>query len=321
MSLEMRRPCLIRLTWLFGAALAFGGAGCTGGKDEGDKAAKSDKAAAGPNGGGGGKGGRPGRGGPVSVRTEKAAFAVSPRRITLVAPLLGRSQADVYPKVSGRLSAMLKKEGDTVKENELLFRVDRSDPGESFLTTPVLSPLSGWVGRWIVASVGEQVSPTTPVVTIVDDAALRATIFLPTAEWLAVSPATQASVAIGGQSRPGKVIAVARAADAASARGSVIIEVDNAQHEWRAGMIGRVTLELEPKRRMLVSAAALTITDTGAYVYVVKDQKAARLLVEYVVVDNDTVEITKGVDDGADVVVAGAKQLTEGAVVAVHNTH
>jgi RND family efflux transporter MFP subunit len=216
---------------------------------------------------------------------------------------------------------MLKKEGDTVKENELLFRVDRSDPGESFLTTPVLSPLSGWVGRWIVASVGEQVSPTTPVVTIVDDAALRATIFLPTAEWLAVSPATQASVAIGGQSRPGKVIAVARAADAASARGSVIIEVDNAQHEWRAGMIGRVTLELEPKRRMLVSAAALTITDTGAYVYVVKDQKAARLLVEYVVVDNDTVEITKGVDDGADVVVAGAKQLTEGAVVAVHNTH
>lgn len=290
--------------------------GCTGGKPGANS--KGDQAAAGgkPAGGRGGRGG-----GPVSVRTEKAAFAISPRQITLVAPLLGRIQADVYPKVTGRLSAILKQEGDAVKANELLFRVDRSDPGESFLTTPVLSPVNGWIGRWVVANVGEQVSPQTPVVTIVDDRALRATIFLPTTEWLAVNLSTTAHITIGKQKRDGKVIAVARAADAASARGSVIVEVDNADHTWRAGMISRVTLDLEPKKRMLVSAAALTITDSGAYIYVIKDNKAARKLVTFQVVDNDTLEILSGLEDGAEVVVAGAKQLTEGAAVVIHTAH
>jgi RND family efflux transporter MFP subunit len=218
------------------------------------------------------------------------------------------------------VSALLKPEGAPVREGETLFRVDRSDPGESFLTTPVVSPIKGWVGRWMVLNIGQQITPNDPVVTVVDDTALRATISLPVSEWLAMTEDTKVRVKVEEEIREARVISVARAGDTASARGTVVVEVPNEEHTWRAGMVGLVELDLQPRDRMMIPASALTITDQGAFVFVADGDKAKRLEVEFQVIDSDTVEITKGIADKAEVVVVGANLLSPDAPINVIET-
>lgn len=267
------------------------------------------------------RGGRKGevRDAVTSVRVVEVEAKVLPRTVSVISVLSGRKQADVHPKVAGRISYLGANEGAAVKAGEVLFRVDRSDPGESFLAAPVVSPISGWVGRWMVRTIGEQVSPQDPVVTVVDDAALRATVYLPANDWLHVSKDTPVRVILADAERRGKVITIARSADAASSRGSVVVEVDNMDHGWRAGLVARFAFDLDPQMRTLIPAQALTITDRGAYLFVAQEDIAKRRAVEFRVVSNDVVEVTKGLDAKSVVIVAGAANLSDGSQIKILN--
>lgn len=281
-------------------------AGAKGGKEP-------SKGAAGAGSRGGGRGG----GGPVAVRVQTAAVKTLPSNLSLITQLTGRKQADVYAKVLGRLSSIGKREGEAVKAGEVLFKVDRSDPGESFLSTPVVSPLTGWVGHWYVTSLGEQVTTQSPVVTIVDDEALRATVELPTREWLLVNKDTPVTVTVANDERPGKVLTIARSGDAASGRGSVTIEIANANRAWRSGMVARIRLGLDPKERIVIPATALIITDNGAFVYVVDGEAVRRAKVAFVLIDADQVEITEGLKNQEQVVVQGTNMLSDKAAIKI----
>lgn len=287
----------------------------------------------------GGKG--KGSGGPAAVRVANVTAKVLPASITVVAPLVGRQQIDVYSKVAGRVAAFGPKEGEAVKKDQLLLRVDRNDPGETFLSVPVLAPMSGWVGRWQVQSIGEAVTTQAPVATLVDDEALRAAVQLPAHEWLKVRRDTPVKVMVDDESRDGAVLTIARAADAVSGRGSVIVEVANGKHDWRAGLVARVTLGLEPKARLIIPASALFLTETGAHVFTVEPGPppaadappptegqpagpalvARRLSVKYKLVSNDEVEIVEGLASGDKLVTVGGNLLSPGAPVRVIEGH
>ena len=82
-------------------------------------------------------------------------------------------------------------------------------------------------------------------------------------------------------------------------------------------MIARVSIELDMRPRMILTAAALNITDEGSYVYVVKSDKAIRTNVTYRLLDNDTIEILSGLESGSNIVIAGGNLLTDGASVVI----
>lgn len=247
--------------------------------------------------------------GPVSVRVDPAESKVAPRQLAVIGLLAGRKQADVYSKVTGRLASIGPAEGEAVKQGQTLFRVERADPGESFLDAPVVSPLTGWIGRWKVQNAGEQVTPTDAVVTVLDDLALRVTAQLPSRDWLAVKKDTKVAVRLNGEERAGTVAGVAQSADPASGRGSVTVEIPNPKRDWRAGLYATLRFELDPKERLLVAANALVITDQGSYLYIADGDIARRLPVTYDVYDSDTVEIVSGLTAGARVISAGTNLL------------
>ncbi len=257
------------------------------------------------------RGGPDGGKGPVSVRVMEASLQTAARQITVDAPLFGVHQADVFSKVTGRVASIGPQEGAQVKAGDLLFRIDRNDAGESFLNMPTNSPISGWVGRWHVTTVGEQVTPTEPVVTIVDDRTLRVIAHLPTDDWTQVTPSTRVMASVLGQNRSAKVVSIARSADLGSGRGSVTVEIANPERDWRAGMYARLTFDLAPRPRMLLSSAALMITDQGAYVYEADGSEAKRTAVQFRIVDPDTVEIVEGLKPNAKIVIAGANLLSD----------
>ncbi len=253
----------------------------------------------------------------VSVRTLLIHAQTLPERVELVAVFSGQKQVDVFSRVTGRLARLGPEEGQYVKQGSVLFQVERNDAGDSYLTTPITSPISGWVGRWLVPSVGTQVSGQQPVVTIVDDEVLKTSVQLPTAQWLRIAPTTPVEVRVNQDSRPAKVIGIARAADPNASRGSVTIEINNANHRWKAGMVGLVSFALDVRLRLVLPATSLIITDQGSFVYLVRDGKAVRQPVQYSVIDNDQIEILDGLSDGAQVIIEGANQVADGLTVQV----
>ena len=69
--------------------------------------------------------------------------------------------------------------------------------------------------------------------------------------------------------------------------------------------------------RMLISSAALNITDQGTYVFIIENSTARKAPVKFALVDSDTVEILEGIEDGAALVVAGGNFVTDKAPVKV----
>lgn len=258
--------------------------------------------------------------GPVAVQVVAANEVVAPRVVDVIGALEGRSQADVYSKVVGRIERVELNEGDAVRAGQVLFRVDRSDPGESYLSVPIVSPISGWVGRWNI-SVGNQITTQDAVVTVVDDRALRAELELVVDDWLQVSPSTHISFSVGDQHRDGRVLSIARSADPISGRGKVIAEFQNSDRKWKSGMVGHARLELDPKKRMFLPTSAVTLTDAGPFVYLVDEGKAQRKKIAFELVNNDTIEVASGIQPGQDVVVSGANRLSEGAAVKIQEKH
>lgn len=289
------------------------------GAKQGESLPPKEEAVKGDSGpGGSGRGpGRSRSSGPVPVRVTTVERKVAPRLVDVTAPLVGQKQVDLYSKVTGRMTFMGAREGEPVQAGTILFRVDRSDPGESFLSVPTISPLSGWIGLWHVTNVGEQVTPAEPVVTVVDDRILRATASLPVDDWLEVQKDTQVTALFGSEERRARLVSIARAADRGTGRGSVTVELENANRDWRSGIFVRLRFAVTPKERILLSAGALTITDENAFIYSVEGEVARRTAVEFAVFDADTVEITKGLAAGTKVVTAGANLLGDKSPVRI----
>ena len=258
---------------------------------------------------------------PALVRVHQATRAVTPKVFRMVAVLAGRKQATVVSPYTGRMASFAGKEGDRVRRGETLFRVDRSDPGQTFLDAPVASPITGWIGSWGITTAGDSLTAGQPVAVVLDDDAVRVTLYLPSGDWNLVRRDSKATFEVDGQTRSAQVVSISRAADMASGQGYVLLEADNAAHTWKSGMVARVVLELDPRPRILIPAAALTITDQGAHVYLAGDGVATRRPVQFSLIDQDTVEVITGLSDLDRVVTDGANLLSDGAKIRVDAPH
>ena len=82
-------------------------------------------------------------------------------------------------------------------------------------------------------------------------------------------------------------------------------------------MVANVAFDLEPKKRLVIPAVALSITDQGNFVFVVKENKAKRTRVQFNVIDNDRIEILEGLNEQDQVITEGTSQVGDDADVKV----
>jgi multidrug efflux pump subunit AcrA (membrane-fusion protein) len=254
--------------------------------------------------------------GPLPV----SAVTVTERSVSddvrVVAPLVGREQSSVYSRVSGRVVAITKAEGDAVSAGTLLFRIERTEPGESFLLVPVTSPLTGWLGR-LLAATGQQISPQDPLAVVVDDRALRATLSLPQDLHARLTMNTVVTVEAPGSQKPARIVSIARSGDADAGRGTLTIEVDNKDTALKAGTVVTATLRLDERPRLVVPTAALRITESGSYVFVVDAGRAKRTEVKFSLLSSNDAWISEGLSSGQVIAWKGNNLLTDGSEVTV----
>ncbi|MBP3628953.1 MAG: hypothetical protein J6I95_05725, partial [Anaerotignum sp.] len=101
---------------------------------------------------------------------------------------------------------------------------------------------------------------------------------------------------------------------------TVKIELDNADGIIKAGMMAEVNFTAESAEDTIVLPRNSVITkDDETYVYVVKGGVAKKVMVELGIEAADTIEITKGLKDGDDVVTKGQTYISDGEEVNVVN--
>jgi multidrug efflux pump subunit AcrA (membrane-fusion protein) len=261
----------------------------------------------------------------ISVKTIKSQRTKRALPISSLGTLQGQKQVTIYSKVAGRITFLGPSEGEPVKTGSILVRVDRSDPGDSFVPTPITSPIDGWIGKWHITSLGTQVSNQDPLVTVVDDSVLKVPITLPINYWLQVTPETKVSVKALEESQGNaldpkvSISAISRIGDGISARGSVTLTIDNNSHQLKSGMLVKATFQLSPRMRLIVPASALSLTDQGHFIYKIKEDRAYRQQITFIPYDHDQVEILSGLEEDIEIITEGVHLLSDGGKVQVTN--
>ena len=183
----------------------------------------------------------------------------------------------------------------------------------------VAAPFAGTVTQRLVEP-GETVSPATPAFVVAQVDEVYAELAVPERHRAALRQGQQAGItidALPGQRFVGRIEEIQPAATIASRSFTVKVRVPNAQGALRPGMFARGTITLAVRRNVLqIPDTAVLLTTGRSIVFVVQDGKAIRREVAVGESQNGTVEVKSGLNDGDQVVTAGAEGLTDNQPVA-----
>jgi multidrug efflux pump subunit AcrA (membrane-fusion protein) len=185
----------------------------------------------------------------------------------------------------------------------------------------IVSPIDGVIAdRPFYA--GEMATAGTPLLTVMDTAAVVARAPVPAAEAAPIAVGAPAALDVPGADGPvaGTVTVVSPALDPSSTTVQVWIEAPNPGGRLRPGASVRasITARTVPDA-IVVPAGAILTDDEGAHTVMVlgKDGKAHARAVETGIRQGDAIQITRGLAAGETVVTTGAYGLPDGTAVKV----
>ena len=199
--------------------------------------------------------------------------------------------------------------------------------------TLIVSPVDGFVGKRFLDP-GAFASTNAPVASVVDISRVRMVANLVERDVRRIQTGTPARVevdAFPGETFKGKVSRIAPVFDPATRTAEMEIEVPNPDFRLKPGMYARVQLTVDTRINALtVPRAALVALEGKNGVFVAVKPEApqpaatssgpsqepamtARFLpVETGIRDGESIEITSGIDEGAQVITTGAGALKDG---------
>jgi multidrug efflux pump subunit AcrA (membrane-fusion protein) len=256
----------------------------------------------------------------AAVRTARVELGSVENQVALGGVVLASSEVPVYPVVGGKLTGLMVKTGDTVRRGEIIATVDPSKPGDSFFASPVTSPVSGTV-LFVPVPVGDTVQTSTALCVVGDISRLRLETFVP--ERFSVNmriglPAQVSFEAMPGEYFSAEVDEMSPVLDPASRTRRVMLRfTDGADPRIMAGMFASLSLVTNSRSGIPVIPRQSLINTYGSWiVFVVEDSgggtAARRREVERGLENEESVEITGGLEIGETIVVEGQTFLSDG---------
>ncbi len=169
---------------------------------------------------------------------------------------------------------------------------------------------------------GNLAAPGVPIVTLADISQVKVITSVAEKDLAFVVKGTPVSIrvdAFGGEMFRGRVSLVGTTVDPATRTARIEIRLPNRNGRLKPGMFAHVTIQLPPRRALVVPAQALErVPGTGQpFVYTVEDGRAVMHNVVAGESDRGLVEIKSGISAGALVVIEGQQRLRDGAPVKV----
>lgn len=185
--------------------------------------------------------------------------------------------------------------------------------------TTVTAPISGVIAERSIKP-GNLVQINTPIMRIVDNSRLEATLNAPEREieTLKAGQIVQLAVdALPGKMFEGRIDRVSPVVDSGSGTFRVVCAFEGGGM-LQPGMFARIRINYDQRAHALVIPRNALLEDgTEPAVYTVRTGKANRITLKLGNVDGEWVEVLAGLKQGEPVVVAGKSALREGSVVQV----
>ncbi|MFN6962352.1 MAG: efflux RND transporter periplasmic adaptor subunit [Pyrinomonadaceae bacterium] len=187
--------------------------------------------------------------------------------------------------------------------------------------TSVLAPISGYVSER-VADVGEFISPNTPnakVATIVRTSVLRLRIDVPEASIGKV--ATGQSISLQTSAYPdrnfaGTVVRISPSVNQTARTLTVEAEVPNPAGLLKPGQFATVRItQSKPEPAVMIPVAAVRTEGDVNRVFVIKDGIAHEQIVQLGLLENDMIQVKRGVVEGDVVATSNLNALSDGVFV------
>lgn len=213
-------------------------------------------------------------------------------------------------------------EYDQAKSNVDLANLDKRDRRRDLSNTVINAPFAGILTRRFVAE-GGFVTSGAQIFEITDFSSLVARVYVPERELdrIAVGqPAEIVGKAAKNRQGIGEVRRIAPIVDATTGTVKVTIGLPDSlvggETGFLPGMYAEVTLTTEIHENVpLVPTPALVHDEEQTFVFIAEGDRAKKVLLEIGLSDNDFVEVTKGLEAGARIIVAGQSGLKDGALL------
>ncbi|HLL16477.1 MAG TPA: efflux RND transporter periplasmic adaptor subunit [Pyrinomonadaceae bacterium] len=184
--------------------------------------------------------------------------------------------------------------------------------------TVVYAPISGYVADR-PADVGEYITPSSKVATIVRTNPLRLRIDIPEQLIGSISPGQGVSVltsAYADRAFAGRIARISPNVTAASRTLTVEAQVENGEGLLKPGQFATVRIS-QPSGTpaVLIPARAVRTEQDTSRVFVVKDGRVEERVVQLGQVEGELVEVKSGIGTDELVATSGVEQLRDGAAV------
>ncbi len=188
----------------------------------------------------------------------------------------------------------------------------------------ITAPIAGILSMRYL-DLGGLAAPTAPIFEIVDIDTVKATVSVIEADLSKLDPDNQeAWIEVDALAQPvtGKISLISPVLDQASRSAKVEITIDNALLRLKPGMFAKVRIPVEIHENALLLPRSAIIEDNVKKiqtVFVVADGRSKRRQVKIGLAESSRVEITNGLSEGEQVVIAGQHTLKDGEEVTVMN--
>ena len=243
---------------------------------------------------------------------------------------LSLAQADVQVK---KLEANFRRASELVKQqmvsvgdhDQLRYDLENARAMQRMAAlelsyTSVTAPISGVVASRSIKP-GNFVQINTPIIRIVDNSRLEATLNVPERDLTTLReglPVRMQVDALPGKSFAGTVDRIAPVVDAGSGTFRVVCAFDPEDGVLQPGMFARIGIDYDSRAAALAIPRIALLEDEGEpAVYVVREGKAVRTAITTGYVDGGFIEVREGLAEGDRVVTAGKVALRDGSAVQV----
>ena len=189
--------------------------------------------------------------------------------------------------------------------------------------TKIYSPMRGIAATRYV-DVGALVSPTTPIIRIVNLSTMVTQGNVPErhiGRLRVGNPTTVRVDALPEQPFTGRVARISPVLDAATRSALIEIDIPNANGDLRAEMFARIELDLGATREAtLIPRDSLVYRGQQAGVYVVEGSRPVFRSIETGMTRQETVEVLSNLDPGTAIVGRGASMIRDGDRIAAPET-
>lgn len=252
---------------------------------------------------------------PLAVRVEPVRIATVTRTIQLLATLQGENQAMVFSKITGRVTSIVKPEGASVTAGEPIAYVINDAPGMDYQPGPVLSPITGTVGR-VYVEPGQTVSPSTPLAAVSSfSGRIKARALVSEADLPYIRRGAKAELsfsAIPDTTFTGTVASVPPMLDPLTRSAAIEISVANSGRRLIPGMAAAVRILAEERPKVTAIPSAAFFADGSNRVAVVEGTTVRFRTVQTGLWGDELVEVTNGLQAGERVVTLGKEHIRDG---------